>query len=129
MTGFTDSQVASNVLRRGMTTSFPLCCVAMELAAQLEHRDAELCLEWAPREENREADALADGRTEGFSPDLRAGLDFSEIGWLVLPDLMAAGLQFHGAMKRPATGSTAPKSEAAAGKRRKEDRLREREPW
>ena len=129
VTGFTDSQVASNVLRRGMTTSFPLCCVAMELAAQLEHRDAELCLEWTPREENREADALADGRTEGFSPALRAGQDFTDIGWLVLPDLMAAGLQFHGAVKRPVAGSAAPGSDAAAGKRRRESRLRDREPW
>ena len=29
VSGFTDSQVASSSLRRGMTTSFPLCCVVM----------------------------------------------------------------------------------------------------
>ena len=107
VSGFTDSQVASNSLRRGMATSFPLYCVVMELAAQLEHRDAEMSLEWAPRGENREADALADGRTEGFAPELRVGSDFSEIAWLVLPGLMAAGVQFHGAFKRPGAGSPA----------------------
>ena len=129
VSGFTDSQVASNVLRRGMTTSFPLCCVVMALAAQLELRDVELCLEWALREENREADALVDGRSEGFAPELRAGQSFGEVGWLVLPRLMAAGVQFHGAAKRPGAVSTAPVEAAPAGKRRKEGRLRDREPW
>ena len=43
-----------------------------------------MSLELVRRGENLEADALADGRTEGFSPELRVGLDFSEIAWLVL---------------------------------------------
>ena len=129
VSGFTDSQMASNSLCRGMTTSFPLCCVVMELAAQLEHRDAEMSLEWAPRGENREADALADGRTEGFSPELRVGLDFSKISWLVLPGLMAAGMQFHGAFKRSGASSPEVGGASAAGSRRKRGRLRDKEPW
>jgi hypothetical protein len=104
-----------------------MCCVVMELAAQLVLRDAELCLEWAPREGNRDADGLADGRTEGFAPGLRVGQSFGEVGWVVLPRLMAAGVQFHGAVKRPGAVGTAPA--AAAGKRRKGGRLRDREPW
>lgn len=69
VTGLTDSQVSANVLVRGMTTAFPLCCVAMELAARLEHRGVGFFLDWAPRDQNVEADALADGRLEGFNPD------------------------------------------------------------
>ena len=42
VTGFTDSQVSAAVVSRGLTTAFPLCCVAMELSAQLEGRGAEL---------------------------------------------------------------------------------------
>ena len=42
VTGLMDSQVAAAVVTRGLTTSFPLCTVAMELSAQLEHRAAEL---------------------------------------------------------------------------------------
>ena len=106
-----------------------MCCVVMELAAQLVLRDAELCLEWALREENREADALVDGRSEGFAPELRAGQSFGEVGWLVLPRLMAAGVQFHGAVKRPGAESPVPVGPAAAGKRRKDGRLRDRELW
>ena len=36
VTGHTDSQVSSHVVTRGLTTTYPLCCVAMEMAAQLE---------------------------------------------------------------------------------------------
>ena len=79
VTGFTDSLVSSSVVSRGLTTSVPLCVVAMELAAQLEHRSAELFLEWSPRTMNQEADALADGRIDGFNPAIRVPVDLSRM--------------------------------------------------
>ena len=45
VSGFTDSQVSASVVTRGLTTSYPLCTMAMELAAQLESRGAELNME------------------------------------------------------------------------------------
>ena len=42
VTGLTDSQVSAAMVTRGLTTSLPLCTVAMEQAAQLEARSAEL---------------------------------------------------------------------------------------
>ena len=36
ITGHTDSMVSTHAVVRGMSTSFPLCVVAMELAAQFE---------------------------------------------------------------------------------------------
>ena len=94
-TGWTDSQVATAVVSKGISSTFPLCCVAMELAAQQEARGLELGLEWAPRDRNAEADALADGRTDGFNPDLRVGGKLSDIKWLVLPGLLQAGEAFY----------------------------------
>ena len=41
-----------------MSTTYPLCLVQMELAAQLEARRAVLMPDWAPRDMNTEADAL-----------------------------------------------------------------------
>ena len=72
VSGFTDSLVSSSVVSRGLTSSFPLCVVAMELAVQLEHRSAELFLDWSPRTMNQEADVLADSRTDSFNLALRA---------------------------------------------------------
>ena len=92
--GLTDSQVSSNVVARGLTTTYPLCCVAMELAAQLERRGAELSLEWVPRNMNAEADRLADGDATGFSPVNRVDLPMEKVPWLVLSSLLKAGAAF-----------------------------------
>ena len=129
VTGLTDSQVSSAVVRRGLTTAFPLCAVAMELSAQLEARGAELFLEWIPRDQNQEADRLADGQFDGFSEHHRVQADLGGVRWLVLNELLKAGTAFYreaqkekGPRVRGSRGAV-----AGAGKRRKT--LREREPW
>ena len=124
-TGWTDSQVATAVVAKGISTTFPLCCVAMELAAQQEARGLELGLEWAPRGHNAEADALADGRTDGFDPSLRVGAKLSDIKWLALPGLLKAGEEFYKSHRKrpPQTQEERPAKALAGG------RLRDREPW
>ena len=123
VTGLTDSQVSSNVVARGQTTAFPLCCVAMELAAQLEARRLDLSLDWVPRDSNSEADALADGNTDGFNPELRVGFNLEELPWLVLPGLLDEGHRFYTdgvGRQKPVPAEPRP-----AGRKR----LRDREPW
>ena len=131
VTGFTDSAVASNVLVRGMSTSFPLCVVAMEVAMRLERLGARLNLEWVPRELNKEADALSNGEFGAFSPECRID-PVAGTKWLVLSDLMAAGTAFHesAATRRAARGKGggAPPS-GLPTRGRKRDALRLREPW
>ena len=130
VTGFTDSLVSSSVVTRGLTTAFPLCAVAMELAAQLEVRNAELHLEWVPREQNAEADMLADGRSTGFKEENRVQARLGQIRWLVLDRLLAAGLAFQKESEKykrklpVGTGKRAGRLALAGAKR-----LREREPW
>ena len=129
VTGLTDSQVSANVVARGLTTSYPLCTMAMELAAQLEARGAELHLEWIPRAMNKEADALADGRTEGFDPCRRVSADVRSIEWLVLDRLLASGEAFHrdaNIIRERRKNKTRVAETGGGGKRQK---LREREPW
>ena len=125
ITGFTDSQVSAAVVDRGMSTAYPLCCVVMELAAQLERRRLDLSLEWAPREKNAEADALADGRTEGFSPSRRVEINLRDPPWLVLSGLLRTGEAFYSAAKKRAQ----PSAPSETRKRLAGDRLRDREPW
>ena len=79
VTGLTDSLVSASVVTRGLTTTFPLCAVAMALAAQLESRKAELLLDWVPRDSNGEADRLADGDSRGFDPALRVEATMGQI--------------------------------------------------
>ena len=114
-----------------MTTSYPLRTVTMELAAQLEARNAELLLEWVPREANAEADRLADGVASGFSPELRVKASLSQIRWLALPGLLEAGATFQrGAAKmRSRAGKVNAKGHGGAGARARRKALRERDPW
>ena len=128
VTGFTDSFVSSSVASRGLTTSFPLCVVAMELAAQLEHRSAELFLEWSPRTMNQESDALADGRTNGFNPALRVPVGLSRMQWLVLDRLMAAGVPFQKQAQMLKEQGSCTQARVTV-RRAKTQRLRTRVPW
>ena len=103
----------------------------MELAAQLEARNAELFLEWVPREANAEADRLADGVASGFSPDLRVNASLSQIRWLVLPGLLAAGATFQreAARMKARAGKVGAKAHGGAGARARRKALRVRDPW
>jgi hypothetical protein len=134
VTGHTDSQVSANVLSRGMSTSFPLCCVVMELAARLEKSRAILDLEWAPRELNQEADDLSNSITEGFDPALRTEVVLGDMSWLVLPQLFREGLEFYSETLElkasQAPGPLDPRERPPPRKQsRKGERLKDREPW
>ena len=123
MIGLTDSQVSSNVVARSQTTAYPLCCLTMELAAQLEARRIDLSLEWVPRDANSEADALADGNAEGFSPDREIKFDLAALPFMILPELLREGEAFYASKKRTA------EAPPAQPRRLRQPRLREREPW
>ena len=113
-----------------MSTNLPLCVVAMELAAQLEARGAELLLDWIPWEVNAEADRLADGDTRGFDPALRVHADMRHIKWLVLDRLMKTVIAFHSDSKghwlKRGRGQRREQATFFANRRQA---LREREPW
>lgn len=137
--GHTDSAVSAHVVSRGLSTTFPLCVVAMELSALLESRKARLDLHWIPRDVNEEADALTNKEFVGFDPGKRINIDLKKIPWLVVSKYMDLGLAYYAEIKgkkeeakrerlqkkRPA--SMKGKFLASAGGRKKA--LREREPW
>jgi hypothetical protein len=128
MSTFTDSQVSAHAVARGASTSFPLCLVAMELAAQAEARGVKLLAEWAPREVNSEADALTNEMYEGFDANLRVNLDPSRLPLLVLPELMAEAACFYTLVqekRRLAVTAAQP----GAKRRRASRPLRESAPW
>ena len=129
VTGLTDSQVSSAVVTRGLTTTFPLCAVAMELSAQLERRGAELFLDWIPRDANKEADRLADGDSRGFSEERRVQASIRQINWLVLNELLEAGGRFYEQAQAEKKAQGKARAFAGHSSRRKRQRLKERDPW
>ena len=121
VSSLTDSSVASAVLSKGATTSFRLCVIAMEAAAQMEALRLDLTLQWIPRDANEEADALSNLRFEGFSPEQRLEASLDRLPLMVLPLLLEDALAFHAVPRK-----TRPPWRRA-GRARK--RLRETDPW
>ena len=139
--GFTDNEGCAAALSKLQSTKFPLCCVVMELAARTAAARCRLQLEWTPRESNDEADALSNGRTEGFDPAKRILVDLASVRWLVLTELMESGRQFSQELRavraqrhahrleRKACGETDIPPQHAYRKRAKHERLRVIDPW
>ena len=85
LTGITDNQGNQSVVRKCMTTRYPLCLVLMELASQLEAMEVALRLTWWRRDRNTEADNLTNSKFEEFAADRRVKINLDTIEWLVLP--------------------------------------------
>ena len=121
--GLTDNATNGAILAKGGTTKFPGCALLAELAVQAEERQVHVSVDWVPRELNSEADALTNGRTQGFDPRLRREVDLKSLEWKVLPQLLAAGQELLD--MRAAARST----RRAGRRRRRSDRLRAQDPW
>eukprot|EP00971_Amphidinium_carterae_P049637 978592-Amphidinium_carterae.1 len=75
----TDNKGNSYLLDKLLTTRFPAFLVLMEVAEQLEEMDISLSLEWKPREQNQEADALTNSDFSLFDPSLRVEVDLQAL--------------------------------------------------
>ena len=123
-TSLTDSQVSAAVLGKMLTTSFPLCLVTMEAAAQMEQRGYDLSLLWVPREHNVEADALSNMQFGQFSVEHRVDVDLENLPFLVLPQLMEQASRFYNTVRRPRRRRQRGSTVQAPSKP-----LREADPW
>ena len=88
LTAFTDNQANSYVLDKYMSTAFPLSVVLIELALHLQRSQVDLDLQWIPRDQNVEADALTNEEFGDFNADLRLPVEIEELKFLVLHQLI-----------------------------------------
>ena len=110
------------------STKFPLSCIVMELATQLEARGLWMDLHWTPRELNTLADQLTNEDFTGFDPKLRVETSFSTLPFVALPSPLETGAALRtevGCLN--ARRALAPPSSARRGP--KADALRSKEPW
>jgi hypothetical protein len=95
ISGETDNRGNSFVVDKLMSTKFPLNVVLMELAFQLHERGLSLDLKWIPRDDNVEADSLSNFCFDDFLPENRISVDIGNLGFAILPTLMAEGEQMY----------------------------------
>ena len=133
VTGLTDNNGNAHVLQRFMTTKFPLSAVLMELAMWLPSiaGDHGLSLQWVPRLQNEEADALTNEDFTGFDPKLRIHVDPSAVKWRVLPEMIRYGsdLQARIAEAKEELKSSRSQQATKGVKRKAGSSLRETDPW
>ena len=126
LSGATDNLGNTWVLNRLMTTKFPMLVILGELAVQLRALNADLSLEWVPRLQNEEADALTNGDFSAFKPSNRVPLDVEKLNFLVLPRLAEIAEELHADILRRRGSGETPEGRARGSAARK---LKERDPW
>eukprot|EP00438_Fugacium_kawagutii_P035559 Skav229223 [mRNA] locus=scaffold864:62799:63878:- [translate_table: standard] len=135
ITGMTDNAGNSHVLRKFSTSKYPLSILVMEVACWLDKLDVDLELGWVPRAQNSEADDLTNNRFEAFDKGRRLKVDFEELPFIAVKDLMAEAGRLDEELKLHRTSKEAKKTALSASrtekpvKKRKRGELRWQDPW
>ena len=93
--GLTDNSGNRFAVAKMLTTKWPLLAFLAELALQLESREILLEVDWVPREQNTEADAITNGDFAWLNPSRRVQTDLKSLPFIMLPDLLARGESFY----------------------------------
>jgi hypothetical protein len=131
--GLTDNRANQFVIDKFMTTKFPMSIFLMEMAVQLDSINAVLHLQWVPREQNVEADALTNACFSDFDCSKRVHIDSLEsLPWLVAPGLFDHAMSLDSeitAQKEKRKQASFCSGPQPASKKRMSESLRYTQPW
>ena len=82
-----------------MTSKHPLICIVAEISEWLKHLRMDLHLDWCPRDQNEEADALSNSDFTEFDEKNRVHVNLEKIRWFLLHDYLAAADQLYAEVK------------------------------
>jgi hypothetical protein len=80
----TDNLANEHLIRKGLTTKWPLCLVFMQLTETLMKAGVLIHLAWRPRDENALADALTNGDFSGVTSSKRISCNWDEFDFNLL---------------------------------------------
>ena len=80
----TDNLANEHLIKKGLTTKWPLCLVSMQLTECLMKAGVFINLSWRPRDENSLADALTNSDFSGVEPHLRVKCDWVDFDFSLL---------------------------------------------
>ena len=86
-------------------------------------------MEWAPRESNREADALANSVTLDYNLVTEMTVGVEKLCWCLLPEALEAGRPAGEVFMKAKEQGCLPNRAKKEKRRRLEDRLRMKDPW
>ena len=126
---FTDNQGNQHLLERYLSTKLPLGAVLIEVAAQLQRRRLDISLEWVPRDQNEEADALTNGDYILFDMSRRVQFKFLDLPFELLKDLAQHMEDFHSEVEERKLRQAELRDRLASTRTARREQLRLREPW
>jgi hypothetical protein len=88
----------SFILKKFMTTKFPLCCVLLQLAELLHSKGRKLSLVWLPRDDKDLADAISKEDFSAFDGKLRLHVSLQDFPMML--DLIQAGQDMYETVKQ-----------------------------
>jgi hypothetical protein len=130
--GTTDNKGNTFVVSKLMTTKFPLLAMVAELATIMEDRCLVMDLNWAPRDQNEEADALSNFDFGRFDVSRRIPVVLEELKFNVLHVLLRDGEAFYLELQKEKAREAERKvvaNETIAPRRGKKVTLKARDPW
>ena len=122
--GFTDNQGNQHVINKNLCTKMPIAAILMELNLVAESRGVVVSLEWVPRLQNEEADALTNGDYSLFDADKRVNVDIENTEFIAMRELLTAAEEYEKALQAQKEAKAKEKSPPRAdtpgkGKRRR----------
>lgn len=81
---FTDKWGNAFILRKGLSTKFPVTLLVIEVAETLRRYDAFATLTWVRRDGNVLADALTNEDFSSFEPQKRENVEEEKLQWFVM---------------------------------------------
>ena len=128
LTAYTDNVSNTYVLKKYMSSKFPLSVILLELAAQLKSAGLELDLGWVPRDQNVPADSLTNELFDGFDESKRIKVNFSDLEWIVMDELMEKAAELDSEVKLAKTSKEA-KSFGGKDTKAKKGETKWKDPW
>ena len=92
---------------------------------QLRAKNLHLELDWVPRAQNEEADALTNHDYSAFSADRRLNINPEDLGLMIMPELLGVAEDLY----KDIVARRSRKAVGTAGGTRKKAKLRETDPW
>jgi len=126
----TDNEGNYHIVRKLMTTKYHICCVLMELSAQLAKNNMIMHLAWRRRDRNVEADDLSNNIFDKFDVDKRINVKFDDLKWEVLETMMKTGQSLYEDLKNQREAAKSfPEQNSPKRRRVRASKLRFEAPW
>eukprot|EP00438_Fugacium_kawagutii_P006907 Skav221031 [mRNA] locus=scaffold576:209066:211813:- [translate_table: standard] len=92
---FTDNRGNDFILRKGLSTKFPITLMVIEVSEMLRKEGAHATLTWVRRDENEAADDLTNEVFTKFKAENRVEIKSENVEWVVMDQLMETSAELY----------------------------------